>query len=101
MRAFLVCVPYFPYSRAPWNTGKIKKFYSYCGGIPAPECANNPLMQTTLSVSSSLGLLPMHSYHEKTTSLLQDSQEVHSHHIAQSHFMTSITSIGFVQPVFL
>ncbi|KAF5380062.1 hypothetical protein D9615_006114 [Tricholomella constricta] len=23
--------------------GKIKKFLSYCGGLPAPECANNPL----------------------------------------------------------
>ncbi|TDL18496.1 saccharopine dehydrogenase [Rickenella mellea] len=23
--------------------GKIKKFLSYCGGLPAPECADNPL----------------------------------------------------------
>jgi saccharopine dehydrogenase (NADP+, L-glutamate forming) len=23
--------------------GKILEFYSYCGGLPAPECANNPL----------------------------------------------------------
>ncbi|TFK21590.1 spermidine synthase [Coprinopsis marcescibilis] len=23
--------------------GKIKKFLSYCGGLPAPECSNNPL----------------------------------------------------------
>ncbi|KAF7318929.1 Saccharopine dehydrogenase [Mycena chlorophos] len=23
--------------------GKIKEFYSYCGGLPAPEAANNPL----------------------------------------------------------
>ena len=23
--------------------GKVKEFYSYCGGLPAPECANNPL----------------------------------------------------------
>ncbi|KAG6821131.1 hypothetical protein H0H93_006470 [Arthromyces matolae] len=23
--------------------GKVKKFFSYCGGLPAPECANNPL----------------------------------------------------------
>lgn len=23
--------------------GKIKQFLSYCGGLPAPECANNPL----------------------------------------------------------
>ncbi|KAF2828259.1 Saccharopine dehydrogenase [Ophiobolus disseminans] len=23
--------------------GKVRKFYSYCGGIPAPECADNPL----------------------------------------------------------
>ncbi|KAI9820870.1 MAG: hypothetical protein M1832_003503 [Thelocarpon impressellum] len=23
--------------------GKIKQFYSYCGGVPAPECADNPL----------------------------------------------------------
>ncbi|KAF8988176.1 Saccharopine dehydrogenase-domain-containing protein [Cyathus striatus] len=23
--------------------GKIKKFLSYCGGLPAPECASNPL----------------------------------------------------------
>ncbi|KAL8731872.1 MAG: hypothetical protein Q9166_003156 [cf. Caloplaca sp. 2 TL-2023] len=23
--------------------GKIKEFYSYCGGLPAPECANNSL----------------------------------------------------------
>ena len=23
--------------------GKIREFYSYCGGLPAPECADNPL----------------------------------------------------------
>lgn len=23
--------------------GKVKEFYSYCGGLPAPECADNPL----------------------------------------------------------
>ncbi|KII84993.1 hypothetical protein PLICRDRAFT_116968 [Plicaturopsis crispa FD-325 SS-3] len=23
--------------------GKIKEFHSYCGGLPAPECSNNPL----------------------------------------------------------
>ena len=23
--------------------GKIKEFHSYCGGLPAPECADNPL----------------------------------------------------------
>ncbi|KAJ8102807.1 Saccharopine dehydrogenase [Lipomyces tetrasporus] len=23
--------------------GMVKQFYSYCGGLPAPECANNPL----------------------------------------------------------
>jgi saccharopine dehydrogenase (NADP+, L-glutamate forming) len=23
--------------------GKVLEFYSYCGGLPAPECANNPL----------------------------------------------------------
>ncbi|MCJ1358753.1 MAG: hypothetical protein MMC33_008753 [Icmadophila ericetorum] len=23
--------------------GKVKEFYSYCGGLPAPECSNNPL----------------------------------------------------------
>ncbi|KAG6917779.1 hypothetical protein DXG01_001184 [Tephrocybe rancida] len=23
--------------------GKVKQFLSYCGGLPAPECANNPL----------------------------------------------------------
>ncbi|KAF7797272.1 hypothetical protein EIP86_008467 [Pleurotus ostreatoroseus] len=23
--------------------GKIKEFYSYCGGLPAPECSDNPL----------------------------------------------------------
>ncbi|KAL8808154.1 MAG: hypothetical protein Q9182_000218 [Xanthomendoza sp. 2 TL-2023] len=23
--------------------GKVKEFHSYCGGLPAPECANNPL----------------------------------------------------------
>jgi spermidine synthase / saccharopine dehydrogenase (NADP+, L-glutamate-forming) len=23
--------------------GKVKHFYSYCGGLPAPECADNPL----------------------------------------------------------
>lgn len=23
--------------------GKVKKFFSYCGGLPAPECADNPL----------------------------------------------------------
>ncbi|KAF9880915.1 saccharopine dehydrogenase [Colletotrichum karsti] len=23
--------------------GQIKEFYSYCGGLPAPECADNPL----------------------------------------------------------
>ncbi|KAK9318603.1 Saccharopine dehydrogenase [Lipomyces starkeyi] len=23
--------------------GKVKQFYSYCGGLPAPECAGNPL----------------------------------------------------------
>uniref|UniRef100_A0A646QGR2 Alpha-aminoadipic semialdehyde synthase n=1 Tax=Hemiscolopendra marginata TaxID=943146 RepID=A0A646QGR2_9MYRI len=25
------------------NGGKIKSFISYCGGLPAPECSNNPL----------------------------------------------------------
>ena len=23
--------------------GKVKEFYSYCGGLPAPDCADNPL----------------------------------------------------------
>ncbi|KAI9767926.1 MAG: hypothetical protein M1840_005419 [Geoglossum simile] len=23
--------------------GRVKEFYSYCGGLPAPECADNPL----------------------------------------------------------
>lgn len=23
--------------------GKVREFYSYCGGLPAPECADNPL----------------------------------------------------------
>ncbi|KAL9044187.1 MAG: hypothetical protein Q9214_002655, partial [Letrouitia sp. 1 TL-2023] len=23
--------------------GKVREFYSYCGGLPAPDCANNPL----------------------------------------------------------
>lgn len=23
--------------------GKIREFYSYCGGLPAPDCADNPL----------------------------------------------------------
>ena len=23
--------------------GKVLEFYSYCGGLPAPECADNPL----------------------------------------------------------
>ncbi|EPE35902.1 Glyceraldehyde-3-phosphate dehydrogenase-like, C-terminal [Glarea lozoyensis ATCC 20868] len=23
--------------------GKVKEFYSYCGGLPAPECSDNPL----------------------------------------------------------
>lgn len=23
--------------------GKVKSFLSYCGGLPAPECSNNPL----------------------------------------------------------
>lgn len=23
--------------------GKFREFYSYCGGLPAPDCANNPL----------------------------------------------------------
>ena len=23
--------------------GQIKEFYSYCGGLPAPECSDNPL----------------------------------------------------------
>lgn len=25
------------------NGGKVKSFVSYCGGLPAPECSNNPL----------------------------------------------------------
>ncbi|WEW61262.1 hypothetical protein PRK78_006752 [Emydomyces testavorans] len=25
------------------NGGKVLEFYSYCGGLPAPECADNPL----------------------------------------------------------
>ena len=25
------------------KSGKVKKFYLYCSGLPAPECANNPL----------------------------------------------------------
>ena len=23
--------------------GKVREFYSYCGGLPSPECADNPL----------------------------------------------------------
>jgi saccharopine dehydrogenase (NADP+, L-glutamate forming) len=28
---------------SPSSTTQVKEFYSYCGGLPAPECANNPL----------------------------------------------------------
>jgi saccharopine dehydrogenase-like NADP-dependent oxidoreductase len=48
--------------------GRVREFYSYCGGLPAPECADNPLkfkvgfsLTFTFTVDFTFGLtLPSH-----------------------------------------
>ncbi|GKT45065.1 saccharopine dehydrogenase [NADP(+), L-glutamate-forming] [Colletotrichum spaethianum] len=51
--------------------GKIKEFHSYCGGLPAPECADNPL-RFKFSWSPRGALLSQFN----SASYLQDGKEI-------------------------
>ena len=51
---------------------QVKEFYSFCGGLPAPECINNPL-RYKFSWSPRGNLL----VHLNSATYLADGQEVH------------------------
>ncbi|KAL7414562.1 saccharopine dehydrogenase [Mrakia frigida] len=74
--------------------GKIKEFLSYCGGLPAPECSNNPLGYK-FSWSSRGVLLALRNsakYHKGGKLVEVDGKDLMT--VAQPYYITP--AFGFV-----